>query len=126
MAILILTLPSVVGQYMLMDSSMAVPGAKSEIKSPSQNPSSGCLELTFHYSLYGTSTTMELSVHTITTGTRLHLQEHSQRDFFFWLKFASSVYQMEALDLLSSLSEGTRVKAGSLQKSAIWEILTFR
>ncbi|XP_070710573.1 zonadhesin, like [Pempheris klunzingeri] len=59
------------GAYMLLDSFEALPGAKSQIRSPLITPSSGCLDLTFHYYLYGTSTTMELSVHTITTGGSL-------------------------------------------------------
>ncbi|XP_037615491.1 zonadhesin, like [Sebastes umbrosus] len=59
------------GFYMLMDSFEAIPGAKSEIRSPLIPPSSGCLDLTFHYYLYGTSTSMELSVHTVTTGGSL-------------------------------------------------------
>ncbi|KAM4612410.1 zonadhesin, like [Polymixia lowei] len=58
------------GNYMLMDSLSAVPGAKAEIRSPSI-PSSGCLNLNFHYYMYGTATTMELTVHTITTGGSL-------------------------------------------------------
>ncbi|XP_063756545.1 LOW QUALITY PROTEIN: zonadhesin, like [Eleginops maclovinus] len=53
------------GSYMLMDASYAVPGVKSQIISPVIT-SSGCLDLTFHYFLYGTSTTMEISVHTKT------------------------------------------------------------
>ncbi|XP_028419520.1 zonadhesin, like [Perca flavescens] len=56
---------------MLMDSSEAVLGAKSQLISPEITPASGCLDLTFHYYLYGTSTTMELSVHTITPGGSL-------------------------------------------------------
>lgn len=63
----------VVGSYMLLDSTEAIPGVKAQIQSPQITPSSGCLKLTFHYYLYGTSTTMELSVHTVTTGKRLHL-----------------------------------------------------
>ncbi|KAM8746516.1 zonadhesin, like [Acanthopagrus schlegelii] len=59
------------GAYMLMDSFEAIPGVSSQIKSPLITPVSGCLDLTFHYYLYGTSTTMELSVHTITTGGSL-------------------------------------------------------
>ncbi|KAM8900426.1 zonadhesin, like isoform 2-T2 [Spinachia spinachia] len=58
------------GYYMLMDSVEAVPGVKSQIRSPLMT-SSGCMELTFHYYLYGTSSTMGLSVHTITTGGSL-------------------------------------------------------
>ncbi|XP_056299287.1 zonadhesin, like [Pseudoliparis swirei] len=59
------------GEYMLMDSLEAVPGLQSQIRSPLITPSSGCLDLSFHYYLYGTSTTMEISVHTITTGGSL-------------------------------------------------------
>ncbi|XP_033465892.2 zonadhesin, like isoform X3 [Epinephelus lanceolatus] len=59
------------GAYMLMDSFEAVPGVKSQIRSPVMTQSSGCLDLTFHYYLYGTSKNMELSVHTITTGGSL-------------------------------------------------------
>uniref|UniRef100_A0AAQ5X438 Zonadhesin, like n=2 Tax=Amphiprion ocellaris TaxID=80972 RepID=A0AAQ5X438_AMPOC len=54
------------GAYMLMDSLDVIPGGSAQIRSPLINPASGCLELTFHYYLYGTSTTMELSVHTMT------------------------------------------------------------
>ncbi|CAJ1086482.1 LOW QUALITY PROTEIN: zonadhesin%2C like [Xyrichtys novacula] len=59
------------GSYMLMDSTSAVPGEKSRIISPQQTPASGCLDLTFYYYLFGTSTNMEISVHTITTGGSL-------------------------------------------------------
>ncbi|XP_032400298.1 zonadhesin, like [Etheostoma spectabile] len=59
------------GSYMLMDSIEAVPGVKSQLRSPVITPTSGCLDLSFHYYLYGTSTTMELSVHTITPGGSL-------------------------------------------------------
>ncbi|XP_019955619.2 zonadhesin, like [Paralichthys olivaceus] len=55
------------GAYMLLDSSEAIPGVSSQIRSPLLTPNSGCLELFFHYYLYGTSTTMKISVHTITT-----------------------------------------------------------
>ncbi|XP_060951875.1 zonadhesin, like [Limanda limanda] len=54
------------GSYMLMDSSEAIPQVSSQIRSPLLTPNSGCVELFFHYYLYGTSTTMQLSVHTIT------------------------------------------------------------
>ncbi|KAM9827439.1 zonadhesin-like [Neosynchiropus ocellatus] len=54
------------GLYLLLDSLDAIPGAKAPITSPVLTPSSGCLELSFHYYLYGTSTTMEISVHTKT------------------------------------------------------------
>ncbi|XP_029382830.1 zonadhesin, like [Echeneis naucrates] len=53
------------GSYMLMDSIEAIPGESSEIRSPLITPTSGCLDFTFHYYLYGTSASMELSVHTI-------------------------------------------------------------
>uniref|UniRef100_UPI0037E8B019 zonadhesin, like n=1 Tax=Semicossyphus pulcher TaxID=241346 RepID=UPI0037E8B019 len=59
------------GSYLLMDSVEAIPGEKSQIISPQLTPTSGCLDLTFYYYLYGTSTTMEISVHTITTGGSL-------------------------------------------------------
>ncbi|XP_029931628.1 zonadhesin, like [Myripristis murdjan] len=58
------------GFYMLLDSIEAVPGFKAEIRSPTVT-SSGCLELTFYYYMYGTATTMELSVHTVTAGGSL-------------------------------------------------------
>ncbi|XP_019745150.1 zonadhesin-like, partial [Hippocampus comes] len=51
------------GSYMLMDSSSAVPGLDGQILSPVIHHSSGCLQLTFHYYLYGTSQTMQLRVH---------------------------------------------------------------
>ncbi|CAI5677446.1 unnamed protein product [Oreochromis niloticus] len=60
------------GYYLLLDSFDAIPGASAQITSPLTTPSSsGCLELTFHYYLYGTSTTMQISVHTITTDETL-------------------------------------------------------
>lgn len=46
-----------------MDSLYAVPGLDGQILSPVIHPSTGCLELTFHYYLYGTSQTMQLRVH---------------------------------------------------------------
>lgn len=63
----VLVLPYVVGQYMLMDAMSATPGEKAWLKSP-LIPSSGCLDLNFHYYLFGTSKNMEISVHTMTTG----------------------------------------------------------
>ncbi|XP_061664711.1 zonadhesin, like isoform X2 [Syngnathoides biaculeatus] len=54
------------GSYLLMDSTSAVPGRKGQIRSPVIETPSGCLELTFHYYLYGTSKTMQLSVHILT------------------------------------------------------------
>ncbi|MED6284797.1 hypothetical protein CHARACLAT_022625, partial [Characodon lateralis] len=59
------------GMYMLLDSLDAIPGESSQMRSPVIPSSSTCLELSFHYYLYGTSTTMELSVHTITAGGSL-------------------------------------------------------
>lgn len=64
---------------MLLDSVEAIPGVKSQIRSPSITPPSGCLDLNFHYYLYGTSKTMELSVHTVTTGKKLHSYSFSDR-----------------------------------------------
>ncbi|XP_023821958.1 zonadhesin isoform X3 [Oryzias latipes] len=54
------------GQYMLMDSYDTMPGESAQLRSPVITNSDGCLELTFYYYLYGTSTTMKISVHTIT------------------------------------------------------------
>uniref|UniRef100_A0A3P9KZD7 Zonadhesin, like n=1 Tax=Oryzias latipes TaxID=8090 RepID=A0A3P9KZD7_ORYLA len=54
------------GQYMLMDSLDTMPGESAQLRSPVITNSDGCLELTFYYYLYGTSTTMKISVHTIT------------------------------------------------------------
>ncbi|XP_008320519.1 zonadhesin-like [Cynoglossus semilaevis] len=56
------------GSYMLMDSPAAVPGATAQIRSPLVTPINGCLDLLFHYYLYGTSTQMQITVHTIPTG----------------------------------------------------------
>nr|XP_049615661.1 zonadhesin, like isoform X24 [Syngnathus scovelli] len=56
------------GLYMLMDSSFATPGLQGQIISPVINTSSGCLDFTFHYYMYGTSRTMQLSVFTLTEG----------------------------------------------------------
>lgn len=62
------SLLSVVGQYLLMDSLSRVPGEKVELWSPSTTTSSGCLDLTFHYYMYGTATTMKLNVYAVTSG----------------------------------------------------------
>ncbi|XP_037537371.1 zonadhesin, like [Nematolebias whitei] len=59
------------GSYMLMDSLDTIPGASSQIRSPVIPSSPGCLELSFHYYLYGTSTTMQLSVHSVSSGGSL-------------------------------------------------------
>ncbi|PWA14817.1 hypothetical protein CCH79_00014482 [Gambusia affinis] len=56
------------GEYMLLDSSEAIPGESSQLRSPVIPFTSGCLELSFHYYLYGTSTTMEIRVHAIKGG----------------------------------------------------------
>ncbi|KAK2852095.1 hypothetical protein Q5P01_008371 [Channa striata] len=56
------------GFYMLLDSYEAIPGVIAQILSPLLSPSSGCLELTLQYYLYGNSATMELSIHTTTEG----------------------------------------------------------
>ncbi|XP_055757341.1 IgGFc-binding protein-like [Salvelinus fontinalis] len=59
------------GQYLLMDSLSRVAGEKVELWSPSTTSSSGCLDLTFHYYMYGTATTMKLNVHAVTSGGSL-------------------------------------------------------
>lgn len=51
---------------MLLDSFDAIPEESSQLISPVIPSTSGCLELSFHYYLFGTSTTMEISVHAIT------------------------------------------------------------
>ncbi|XP_067380543.1 zonadhesin, like isoform X2 [Channa argus] len=56
------------GAYMLLDSLEAVPEASAQILSPLLTPTSGCLNLTLQYYMYGSSTSMELSIHTITGG----------------------------------------------------------
>ncbi|XP_041925418.1 zonadhesin, like [Alosa sapidissima] len=57
------------GSYMLMDSLYSVPGLSSQLWSPSASfASSGCLQLGFHYYMFGTATTMKLSVHVATGG----------------------------------------------------------
>ena len=62
----------VVGSYMLLDSFDAIPGVSAQIRSPQIAPTTGCLEVSFHYYMYGTSTTMQLSVHTIASGKKIH------------------------------------------------------
>ncbi|XP_072232326.1 zonadhesin, like [Leuresthes tenuis] len=59
------------GSYMLLDSFDAIPGVSAQIRSPQITPTTGCLEVSFHYYMYGTSTTMQLSVHTIASGEDL-------------------------------------------------------
>ncbi|KAI4900182.1 hypothetical protein NFI96_023906, partial [Prochilodus magdalenae] len=60
------------GYYLLMDSYWSVPGATAQLWSPSTAaPSSNCLQLNFHYYLYGTAKNMELKVHVVTNGGEL-------------------------------------------------------
>uniref|UniRef100_A0A668A5K6 Zonadhesin, like n=1 Tax=Myripristis murdjan TaxID=586833 RepID=A0A668A5K6_9TELE len=70
------------GFYMLLDSIEAVPGFKAEIRSPTVT-SSGCLELTFYYYMYGTATTMELSVHTVTAGRTFSVSSYFCKCYFY-------------------------------------------
>ncbi|XP_066578814.1 zonadhesin, like [Amia ocellicauda] len=53
------------GQYMLLDSSFSVPGAKAELRSPVVR-SKGCLQLSFYYYMYGTSSTMVINAYATT------------------------------------------------------------
>ncbi|XP_053089075.1 zonadhesin, like isoform X2 [Pangasianodon hypophthalmus] len=60
------------GSYLLMDSFDSEPGASAELWSPSiPAPSSNCLQLNFHYYMYGTATDMELNVHVVMNGGTL-------------------------------------------------------
>lgn len=79
----VLVLPYVVGQYMLMDSIIAIPGEKAWLKSPLV-ASSGCLDLKFHYYLFGTSKNMEISVHTMTTGRTHSLAIYEAQQLNSW------------------------------------------
>ena len=101
----ILSIQYVVGAYMLLDSFEAVPGVSAQLRSPLLTPSSGCLDLNFYYYLYGTSTTMELSVHTITAGKRLNLCPNidSMKVWFGLILFLVFIIYKEAMDLLFSL-----------------------
>uniref|UniRef100_A0A8C1G4Y5 Zonadhesin, like n=1 Tax=Cyprinus carpio TaxID=7962 RepID=A0A8C1G4Y5_CYPCA len=56
------------GSYLLMDSSYSIEGKSAQLWSPSTS-ASGCLQLDFHYYMYGSATNMELNVHAITTAT---------------------------------------------------------
>ncbi|KAM4564936.1 zonadhesin, like [Fundulus diaphanus] len=89
------------GMYMLLDSFDAIPGESSQIRSPIIPSSSGCLELSFHYYLYGTSNTMELSVHTVTGKVIDVINVTITALPILYLIFMFTVQQMEALDLLS-------------------------
>ncbi|KAK1797051.1 hypothetical protein P4O66_008443, partial [Electrophorus voltai] len=55
------------GFYLLMDSFSSVPGASAQLWSPSIAVSSKCLQLDFHYYMYGTASDMELNVYTVTS-----------------------------------------------------------
>ncbi|XP_051569103.1 IgGFc-binding protein-like [Myxocyprinus asiaticus] len=60
------------GSYLLMDSFYSVEGASAQLWSPStSDASSGCLQLDFHFYLYGTASEMELQVHAVTAGGAL-------------------------------------------------------
>lgn len=63
---------------MLMGSTEAIAGEKAQIQSPLVTPTTGCLDLNFYYYLYGNSSTMEISVHTITPGK---LQQFNKKIF---------------------------------------------
>lgn len=55
-----------------MDSLDSIPGASAQLWSPSvPAPSSNCLQLNFHYYMYGTAADMELNVHVVINGTNL-------------------------------------------------------
>ncbi|KAF4089273.1 hypothetical protein AMELA_G00064400 [Ameiurus melas] len=57
------------GSYLLMDSVDSIPGASAQLWSPSiPAPSSECLQLNFHYYMYGTAADMELKVHVVVDG----------------------------------------------------------
>lgn len=61
-----------VGSFLLMDSADSIPGASAQLWSPSiPAPSSNCLQLSFHYYMYGTATDMELRVHVVINGKHL-------------------------------------------------------
>ncbi|KAG5852102.1 hypothetical protein ANANG_G00058860 [Anguilla anguilla] len=58
------------GLYMLLDSKSGVPGASAELWSPSAS-SAGCLQLSFHYTMYGTATNMQINIYAATAGGNL-------------------------------------------------------
>ncbi|KAL0970016.1 hypothetical protein UPYG_G00235980 [Umbra pygmaea] len=58
------------GLYLLMDSLSAVPGESVELWSPPAS-SAGCLNLTFHYYMWGTATRMKLEVYAVEAGGSL-------------------------------------------------------
>ncbi len=62
-----LFLSNAVGSYLLMDSSYSIERESAQLWSPSTS-ASGCLQLDFHYYMYGSATNMELNVHAVTTG----------------------------------------------------------
>lgn len=62
-----LFLSNAVGLYLLLDSSSSIEGEFAQLWSPSAS-ASGCLQLDFHYYMYGSAANMELNVHAVTTG----------------------------------------------------------
>lgn len=55
-----------------MDSFDSVPGASAQLWSPSiAAPSLNCLQLNFHYYMFGTAADMELNVHVVIDGKQL-------------------------------------------------------
>lgn len=54
------------GLYLLLDSSSSIEGEFAQLWSPSAS-ASGCLQLDFHYYMYGSAANMELNVHAVTT-----------------------------------------------------------
>ncbi|XP_016308921.1 zonadhesin-like, partial [Sinocyclocheilus anshuiensis] len=69
---LMMTSPNqdVMGTYLLMDSIYSIEGESAQLWSPSTS-ASGCLQLDFHYYMYGSAANMELNVHAVTTGVAL-------------------------------------------------------
>ncbi|XP_072906119.1 zonadhesin-like [Hemitrygon akajei] len=55
------------GYYMLMDSTVTMPGDRSHLRSPMVH-CNDCLTLRFHYFMYGTATKMELNVYAVKQG----------------------------------------------------------
>ncbi|KAK2913695.1 hypothetical protein Q8A67_002094 [Cirrhinus molitorella] len=58
------------GSYLLMDSSSREEGEYAQLWSPSTS-ASGCLQLDFHYFMYGSAANMELNVHAVPNGGTL-------------------------------------------------------
>ncbi|TSL34612.1 Zonadhesin [Bagarius yarrelli] len=56
------------GSYLLMDSFESIPGESAQLRSPFiPVPPSKCLQLNFHYYMFGTAEDMELNVHAVTS-----------------------------------------------------------